>query len=54
MKAPESRAKFSPENFAKQYDLGDPLAILYFKAQHEAVAGTAVNEEPEVELVLQF
>lgn len=33
--APESRAKFSPEDFAKKHDLGDPLAVLYFKAQHE-------------------
>lgn len=35
VEAPESRAKFSPEAFAKQYNLGDPLALLFFKAHHQ-------------------
>ena len=54
MKPPDSRAKFSPEDFAKQYDLGDPLAILYFKAHYEAVKGTAVDEEPEPKPVVEI
>lgn len=31
-----SRTKFSPKHFAEQYDLGDPLATFYFKAEAQA------------------
>ena len=35
VKAPQTRAKFSPEDFAKHYNMGEPLALLYFKAVYQ-------------------
>ena len=45
VKAPESRANFSPEGFAGEFDLGDPLAVLYFRARHERKDYALLDEE---------
>ena len=45
VKAPESRANFSSEDFAAKYDLGGPLAILFFKAQHERGEHALLDKE---------
>ena len=31
----DSRVNFDPEHFANQYNLGGPLATIYFKAENQ-------------------
>jgi phosphatidylethanolamine-binding protein (PEBP) family uncharacterized protein len=35
---PQNRAHFNPEEFASQYDLGQPVAVNYFTAKREKAA----------------